>query len=83
MPQQSQQSPRIQQLAPLVLALAFAVAGLVFAGAGFRAWSEEGFSQPTIVAALAVLGTLSLTRRYVQVARVRSRECATYRSERR
>jgi hypothetical protein len=56
-------------LAQLGLALAFLTAGLVFALAGWMAWTEHGFSATTILAAVTVLGTISLTLRSVKSAR--------------
>lgn len=58
----------------VLLVLAFVAAAIVFASAGVRAWSEEGLSTPTIISALAVLGTMSLTQRYVKVALSLKRE---------
>lgn len=73
---QSSNSRPARMLGYVLLVLAFVAAGFVFAGAGFRAWSEEGFSMAAVMATLAVLGTISLTQRYLRVALELKRERA-------
>ena len=78
-----QQSQRTRVLGYLLLTLSFVAAGLVFASAGFRVWTEEGMNSATILAAFAVLGTISLSQRYARMAREASRVEARVHSRRR